>query len=367
MTKRLLAALILTGIVATWGAIHRESLRAGSGISYRTAPVEKGDLAQSISVNGTLNPLKVVNVGTQVSGTISKIDADFNQKVTEGQILAEIEPSLLQSQLEQSQASLASAKAKLKLSEKTYRRTRALLEKDYVARQDLDAAEQDLENSRAGVLQTQAQVKSNQLNLSYAIIKSPVAGVVISRDVDTGQTVAASFQTPELFKIAQDLKKMQINAIVSEADIGNIKTGMNVSFMVDAFAERSFSGIISQIRLNANSQQNVVTYNVLVDVNNDDEALLPGMTALVTIELAHKRDILKIPSAALRFRPAETDADLRLPPEPLAKPLRYIYILDNQHARPVQVSLGISDGRFTEISSPEIEGTRVILEAASPE
>jgi len=364
MTKRLLALFILIGIAAAAGILHWQSGRAVSETSYRTVPVEQGDLTQRISVNGALNPLKVVNVGSQVSGAISKINADFDQKVTEGQVLAEIEPSLLKTQLEQSQASLASAKAKLQLSEKTYRRTKALLEKDYVARQDLDTAEQDLENSRAQVSQATAQVKSNKINLGYATIRSPVTGVVISRDVDVGQTVAASYQTPELFKIAPDLKKMQINAIVSEADIGNVKTGMHVSFTVDAFPERIFAGVISQIRLNSNSQQNVVTYNVLVNVNNNDETLLPGMTALVSIELVHKRNILKIPNAALRFKPLEGASDLR----PLPKPLRYIYVLDGGRARPVKVSVGISDGRFTEISSPGIaQGDKVILEAVGPE
>jgi HlyD family secretion protein len=389
MTKRLLAILLLICIAAALGVIRWESLRATSEISYRTVPVEHGDIIQRISVNGALNPLKVVNVGSQVSGTISKIEADFNQKVTEGQILAEIEPSLLKSQLEQSQASLASSKAKLELSEKTYRRTRALLEKDYVARQDLDTAEQDLENSRAMVAQAMAQVKTNQLNLGHATINSPVTGVVISRDVDVGQTVAASYQTPEMFKIAPDLKKMQINAIVSEADIGHVKAGMQVTFTVDAFPERVFTGTISQIRLNSNSTQNVVTYNVLVDVSNDDEALLPGMTALVNIELVHKKDILKISNAALRFKLVGAAADSvpsppvpdmkqmqsmlgKLPqalskaPRPMAS--RTIYVLDNGRARPVKVSVGISDGRFTEISSPEIsEGTKVIIEAINPE
>lgn len=364
MKKRSL--IIITSIIIAGAAavIHGGVPSRAPATTYRTEPVMKGDLVQSISVNGTLNPLHMVKVGTEISGTIYKIYADFNQKVTQGEKLAEIEPSVLISQLDQSKALMNAAKAKLDFSQKNYRRIKALLKKDYVARQDMDNAEQDLQNAKAQMVQAEAQVQKDKASLEHTIIRSPISGIVISRDVDVGQTVAASFQTPELFSIAQDMKKMQITAIVSEADIGAVKSGVSVTFSVDAFPDRSFTGIVDQIRLNSNNQQDVVTYNVLVSVDNSDEALLPGMTALVIIPISQKKDVLILPNAALRFTPANAVTDSEVPP----KSQRYIYLLKAGKIRPVHVSVGITNGKFSEVVSPEIKaGEQVIIEAITPE
>lgn len=323
---------------------------------YRTASIQRGDIVKTVSANGTLNPVVLVNVGTQVSGTIARINADFNDRVRKGQVLAELDPSLINAQLAQSEANVANARASLKLAEANEKRSRELYRQDYIPKADLDQAIQAVESARAQLALAQAQVRRDQTNLRYSVITSPVSGVVVSRSVDVGQTVAASFQTPTLFSIAQDLKRMQIDTTVAEADVGAIRVGQIARFNVDAFPDRSFQGTVRQIRLNSQVLQNVVTYNVVIDVSNPDEILLPGMTAFVSIAVAERRDVPRLPLAALRFRPQGSEK-----PNPEAG--KSVYLLEDERAVPMPVQLGLSDGRYAEIlGNMPGEGDKVILE-----
>jgi len=341
------------------------------GRQYLTAPVGEGALVQRVSANGTLNPVTLVNVGTQVSGVVRKIYADFNDKVKEGQILLELDPSLIKAQLAQSEASMASAKASLDLARANLKRTQELYDKEYVSRQDLDTAVQAEKSASAQLAQAAAQVKRDRVNLGYTVIRSPVAGVVVSREVDVGQTVAASFQTPTLFRIAQDLTLMQIDSSFAEADIGGIRVGQEASFTVDAYPGREFAGTVRQVRLNPTTQQNVVTYNVVIDVNNDEGVLLPGMTAYVSVVTARLKRVLKVPNAALRFRPA-TDAVIEKGPvaEPEAKEgsLRgTVYMLGEKGLKPVRLRLGASDNDTTEVLAGALKaGDHVVVDVATP-
>jgi len=272
---------------------------------YRLSTIAIGKLSQTVSANGTLNPVTLVNVGTQVSGRVKTLYVDFNDHVEQDQILAELDDSLLAAQLRQSEASLSSASASLDLARANEQRMRTLFAQEYVSRQELDQSVQALKTAQAQLRQAQAQFDKDRANLGYTIIRSPVSGVVVDRQVDVGQTVAASFQTPTLFKIAQDLSKMQIDSAFAEADVGNIRVGQPVRFNVDAFPDRSFQGEVKQIRLNPTTISNVVTYNVVVSVDNPEQILLPGMTAYVNITVARRDGVLLVPNAALRYRPAE--------------------------------------------------------------
>jgi len=336
---------------------------------YRTAQAKTGDVTQTVSANGTLNPVVLVSVGTQVSGTVKKLHVDFNDRVKAGQVLLELDPALLQAQVRQDEANLSSARAALELAEANETRSRTLYQQEYISKQEYDAAVQARKSSRAQVDQVAAQVAKSRTNLNYAVIRSPVSGVVVDRTVDVGQTVAASFQTPTLFRIAQDLRKMQIDSNFAEADIGNIKVGQPVVFSVDAFPIRTFSASVRQVRLNATVQQNVVTYDVVVAVENPEEILRPGMTAYVNVVVAQRKGVLLVPNAALRFRPEagpEPAAPKRRPQEERGDGTRAtVYVLSESRlvARPIRI--GISDGRFTEVSSGELkDGEQVVIGAA---
>lgn len=337
---------------------------------YLTAAVERGALVESVSANGTLNPVSMVNVGTQISGVVKTIHADFNDKVAQGQVLLELDPSLNRAQLAQSTASLAQARASLELARANMKRTRTLFAKEFVTRQEYDAAVQALKSAEAQLALAGAQVERDRINLDYTVIRSPVAGVVVSREVDVGQTVAASFQTPTLFRIAQDLTRMQIDSSFAEADIGVIRVGQEALFSVDAFPGREFHGTVRQLRLNPTTQQNVVTYNVVIDVNNDDATLLPGMTAYVSIITARLQQVLKVPNAALRFRPAaDAVIEAAAAPEPEAADGAMrgtVYQLGKQGLRPVRLLLGASDDSMTEVAAGSLKaGDRVVTEQAS--
>jgi len=342
------AAVILLLVVAgggyfLWTRVGTPDLEA----RYRTVKVERGELTQMASANGTLNPVVLVNVGTQVSGTVKKWYADFNDQVKAGQVLLELDPSLYQAQVKQSEATLTNAQSQVKLAEANVARTRKLFEQEYVSRQDLDTGIQAAEAARAAVAQARAQVEKDRINLAYSVIRSPVSGVVVSREVDIGQTVAASFQTPTLFKIAQDLAKMQIDSSYAEADVGNLKIGQQVDFRVDAFPNRTFKGAVRQVRLNPTTVQNVVTYDVVVAVDNPELILMPGMTAYVNIIVATRNSVLLVPNAALRFRPAEPTASTARQEKPAANvsrgkgesPSGTVYVLENGQPRPVRISL----------------------------
>lgn len=326
-------------------------------VQYRTEPLAKGSIIQAVSANGTLNPVVLVNVGTQISGVINKLNVDFNDRVTKNQVLAEIDPSLINAQLEQSQASLANTQASLKLAVANAQRAQELYAQDYIARSELDQAVQALAVARAQVNAAIGLLKRDKTNFGYTIIKSPVSGVVVSRSVDIGQTVAASFTTPTLFKIAQDLKRMQIDTSVAEADVGGVRSGQAVSFTVDAYGDRVFNGKVRRVRLDSTVLQNVVTYDVVVDVDNPEEILLPGMTAFVSIVINETVDTLKLPLAALKFRPNGVTTP---------QSSKTIYRLVDNKAQSIPVQLGIADGKYVALKSGDLQvGDALILEDLS--
>ena len=355
---------------------------------YRLQTVEKGDLTQTVSANGTLNPVVLVNVGTQVSGTVTKLFVDFNDKVEKGQALLELDQSLLSAQARQSAANVGNVSATLDLARANESRMKALFEQEYVSRQEYDQAVQARKSAEAQLAQSRAAADKDKVNLNYTIIRSPVSGIVVDRVVDLGQTVAASLQTPTLIKIAQDLSEMRIDSSFAEADIGKIREGQKVRFTVDAFPDRNFTGEVQQIRLNPTTTQNVVTYNVRVSLENPDHILLPGMTAYVNIGVAQRKDVLLVPNAALRFKPAEADeaaADKGgekpgATAGPGSSPRNgnagdgkgrgkkregnngRVYVVEGRTIKPVQVQIGITDNRNTEVLGGELKpGDTVVI------
>jgi HlyD family secretion protein len=395
MKKNILIVVVLAAIGAgVWWWLTPKKIPAEE--RYATAPVERGAITQTVSANGTLNPVKLVSVGSQVSGIVRKMYADFNDHVKAGQILLELDPSLTRAQLQQSEANVLSARASLQLAEANEKRTRDLFAQEYVTQQELDQAVQALAAAKAQLAIAQAQATRDRTNLDYTVIRSPVSGVVVSRVVDVGQTVAASFQAPTLFTIAQDLSKMQIDSSYAEADVGSIRVGQPASFRVDAFPNRTFHGTVLQVRLNPTTQQNVVTYDVVIAVDNPEKVLLPGMTAYVNITTAQKDDVLMVPNAALRFH---LPADVAAANKPSGDTPRQnagkngqsrpagnnpgggnqgedkagggtrgtVYILENGQPKAVRVSAGITDNRMTEIQSDDIrEGATVITADRQP-
>ncbi|HNW77810.1 MAG TPA: efflux RND transporter periplasmic adaptor subunit, partial [Candidatus Competibacteraceae bacterium] len=299
-TLLLCLALIAAGVAAYAYWPHEAAPPAER---YRTQLVDRGDIVQVITANGTLTPVVLVNVGTQVSGTVRKIHADFNDRVKEDQVLAELDPALFQAQVRQSEANVLAAQAALDLARIKIGRINTLQQKNLVAREELDIARQQVDAATAQIKLAEAQLERDRINLRNSVIRSPIAGVVVARSVDVGQTVAANFQTPTLFQIAQDLRAMQINTSIAEADVGMLQPGMAVSFTVDAYSGQRFQGRIRQIRLNPTTQQNVVTYNVVVDVDNAEGRLLPGMTAYVSITAGTRHAVLRVANAALSFQP----------------------------------------------------------------
>jgi len=365
-SRKIIIGAVLATIVGggAWWAIAPKQLSAEE--RYATATVKQGPITQTVSANGTLNPVVLVSVGSQVSGIVQNIYADFNDKVKAGQILLKLNPALNRAQLEQSMANLASAKASLQLAKANEKRNRDLYAKEYVTRQDLDTSTQALQAAEAQVALAAAQVARDKTNLDYTVIRSPVSGVVVSRDVDVGQTVAASFQTPTLFKIAQDLSKMQIDSNYAEADVGNIRIGQPAEFRVDAYPNRTFHGVVHQVRLNPTTEQNVVTYDVVVSVDNPDKVLLPGMTAYVNITVAKRKNALLVPNTALRFHPAEAVKD-----ESAARDndkaqagggiAGVVYVLKDGQLSAVHVGIGISDNRMSEVVSGNLKaGDKVV-------
>jgi HlyD family secretion protein len=298
--------VILLLLCAAGGGAYWYTQKAGhTPIEYRTVEVTRGDVLQSVTATGQLTPVKNVQVGSQVSGIINELRVDFNSKVKEGDIIAQIDPATLKSNLQQSEADLANAKASMELAQVNYNRAMLLRKGDLIPQADADQALATLHQAQASVQMREATVDKSRVDLSHATIYAPISGVVISRAVDVGQTVAASFSTPTLFQIANDLAKMEIDAMVSEADVGGVTDGQQVNFTVDAFPNRQFEGKVRQVRFNPTTNQNVVTYTTVVDVDNKDLKLRPGMTANATILTAQKTDVVKLPNAALRFRPPD--------------------------------------------------------------
>jgi HlyD family secretion protein len=305
-------------LAAGWWWMHRKADDAGG---YRTTAVERGDIRVAISATGTLSAISTVTVGSQVSGQVTDVLADFNDKVTKGQVIAKIDPSTYEAQIEQGNAQVASAQAQLRQAQASlrnakldYDRKASLGGQQLVAKSDVDLARAALEQAQAQVNAAQAQIRqqtastqTTRVNLNRTVIRSPVDGVILTRTIEPGQTVAASLQAPELFTIAEDLSKMKIELAVDESDIGQVRNGQVVTFTADAFPNRQFRGIVDQVRMSATTTSNVVTYPVVVTVDNSDGTLLPGLTVNAEIEVSKRADVLKVANAALRYKPANED------------------------------------------------------------
>ena len=326
---------------------------------FRLVAIEQGPLVKTVNASGQINPVNVVNVGTQVSGIIEKIFVDYNDKVQANQILAQLDKSILQADVNDSQTQLERAEAERNLAKINFDRYKELYEQSYVSKSEVDELEAKYQIAMADVSSARNQLERNKINLDYAEVKSPVSGVVLSREVDIGQTMQSSFETPTLFQIAVDLGKMQIEASISEADIGLVKPGQAVDFSVDAYSELKFEGQVSQVRLEPIVEQNVVTYNVIVDIDNPDLLLMPGMTAYVNIRVDQRNQVLKVPSSALRFNP---DTHLKL-----AKPIgessdNMIYRFQADHIQPIYVEKGLETLLKTEVSSDALKaGDQIII------
>lgn len=328
-------------------------------VEYVTVNITRGDLRQVVTATGEINPVNTVSVGSQVSGTIEDIFVDYNSHVSKGQLLLKIEPSVLEAAVAEAQAALESAKSQLTLSKNDYERNKTLYDSGYIARAEMEQSLANYEQSQQSVKRMQSQYDRAVTNLSYATITSPVDGTVISRKVDKGQTVAASFQTPDLFEIAEDLSKMQIETAVSEADIGVIHEGQNVTFTVDAYPTKKFNGIVRQVRLSPTTTSNVVVYTVVIDVDNADLNLMPGMTAFVTILISEAHDVWKAQNAAFlvrNFKNIIPDA-----PDDI-KPEDHMAIMRDQDVVFISYEKGLVTPTETQIISNELKtGDKVIV------
>lgn len=309
MKRKTLFWLIGIAVVAAAAIFYWTRSGNSKQETYQFAKIDRGEILVAISATGTLNAVTTVQVGTQVSGTLSKLYADFNSQVKEGQLLAQLDPTFLKASVSEQKANLDRATAQLNEAKRNFNRATELRSKQLISQVELDVATTSLETAQASLRQAEAARDRAEVNLKYATILAPISGVVISRNVDVGQTVAASLSAPTLFTIANDLSKMQVTASVDEADIGQVKTGQKVTFRVDSYADRQFDGVVSQVRLQPVVAQNVVTYNVIIDVENPDQKLMPGMTATCSIEVASAKDVLRIPLSAFRFIPANGTAD----------------------------------------------------------
>ncbi len=370
--KKIIGIIALVAVLAVAGFYW--SSNKGNDVKFRTEKVVKGDITSTVTASGTVNAVTTVLVGTQVSGTVKEIFVDFNSSVKKNQVIAQIDPATVEAQVDQARAGLLLAKANLEKSEasltdsqRSMNRSKELFAKNLIARSDLDTAETNFLTAKAQVTASKAQVaqsaatlRTAETNMRYTRIISPVDGIVVSRNVDVGQTVAASFQTPTLFTIAQDLTKMQIDTNVDEADIGKIKTGMDVDFTVDAYPETTFKGKVFQVRNAPISIQNVVTYDVVVKVSNPDLKLKPGMTANVSIITSTHGNVLKLPKAALRFSLGTPDKT-RAPKQQRGPG---VWVLENNSPKRIAVTIGISDGMHSELLSNDLkEGQEVIVES----
>jgi HlyD family secretion protein len=374
---------IALGIVLLIAALFLRWCKASGEQSFQTAPVTRGPITQAVTATGTLNPVVNVQVGSQVSGNIQKLFVDFNSTVKAGQVVAQIDPALFQATVTQAEGDLAAAQAGLELARVNFNRIQGLVAKQSSAQSELDQAVATLHQAEANVKIKQGALDKAKTDLEHCAITSPIDGVVISRSVDVGQTVAASLQAPVIFTIANDLTKMQIDSNVAEADVGAIVVDQAVDFSVDAFPNRTFHGKVVQIRNAPITVQNVVTYDTVISVSNPDLKLKPGMTANVSIVVAHRDDVLKVTNAALRFRPAESKtAEAKRPatsrsPRPNTggrnrseyQSERTVYVLPKGASKPnpVQIKTGISDGVSTEVVEGLKEGDRVVTAALAIE
>ena len=408
MSRRLLTFVVLAAL-AGGGIFYYRSSHAEQPPTPITAAVTRGDVVAKVDATGTLAPVTTVQVGSQVSGTIKALHADYNSKVKKGQVVAELDPSLFQTQVDQARSTLIKAqadadRAKVELDDATIkaRRAQELYDQKLIARNDLEtaqatAAQADaaLKSAQAMITQAGAALNQNQVNLGHTIITAPIDGIVISRSVDVGQTVAASMSAPTLFVIAQNLAHMQVSASIDESDIGRIASGQPVTFRVDAYPTETFRGKVSQVRLDSKTEQNVVSYTTMIDVPNEDLKLKPGMTANVTVQTAMNENVLRVPNAALRFRPAgqtaassgqlaagsEFAGSQGRPTatsgpgnEPRAlgagggdRSFGRVFVLRNSEFVPARVRTGVNDGTMTAIVDGDLkEGDQVVTGMSQP-
>ena len=330
-------------------------------VTFETAKVERQNIHTTITATGTIEPVTSVTVGTQVSGIVSKLYVDYNSVVKKGQVIAELDRTNLTSELNRAKAELTSAQSTLNYETANFKRYQTLFDKGLVSANDYESAKLSYEKARQTVNSARESVQKAQTNLGYATITSPIDGVVLSKSVEEGQTVAASFNTPELFNIAQDLTDMRVIADIDEADIGGVKEGQRVTFTVDAFPDDKFEGQVTQVRQEATTTSNVVTYEVVVSAPNKDLKLKPGLTANITIYTLEKNDVLAVPSKALRFMPNEALLKKGEQIEDVEAPLK-VWTLEGNTFKAHKVETGITNGLLTEIVSGIGEGSEVLVD-----
>jgi HlyD family secretion protein len=361
-------------------AAYYQTTQAEDEPTVITSPVTRGDVVETVDATGTLQAVTTVQVGTQVSGTIKALQADFNSRVKRGQVIAELDPSLFEAQVQQARASLmrlqaeaTRARVQLDDAQRKLRRARELAEGQLIATMDLEAAEMNaseaeaaLKAAEAQVVQGRASLNQSEVNLAHTIITAPIDGIVISRNVDVGQTVAASMQAPTLFVLARDLAEMQVNASIAESDIGRIQPGQSASFRVDAYPRDTFTGRVSQVRLEPVVQQNVVSYVTIISAPNPALKLKPGMTATVTVEIARASNVLRIPNAALRLRPSE-EVLTALRAKDSGDRQAGVWVSEKGHLARVPVQVTITDGTVTAMAGGALrEGAQVVTAVTSP-
>lgn len=353
-----LAAMMLLGAAVMTGCSKK------TGFTYSEAEAAKQDIVNSVTATGTIEPVTSVDVGTQVSGVISKLYVDYNSVVKAGEVIAELDRTNLMSELSSAQASLKSAQSNLEYQKTNYERYKALYDKGLISANDFEQARLSYVQAQQQTQQQKENVKKAQTNLGYATITSPIDGVVLSKEVEEGQTVASSFNTPTLFKIARDLTDMRVIADVDEADIGDVKEGQRVTFTVDAFPDDTFEGQVTQVRQEATTESNVVTYEVVISAPNDDLKLKPGLTANVVIFTMEAKDVLAVPSKALRFTPREamlnsdetiTDTDTK----------EKVWVKEGTNLKAVAVETGMTNGTLTQITKGLKPGTHVLTEVTA--
>lgn len=387
---------VVVGIVA-----YSQVARSDSTPAPVTARVTRGSIVDTVDATGTIQPVTTVQVGTQISGTIKSLAADFNTVVHRGQVIAVLEPSLFQTQVEQAKATVSKLQAdaeraavEVRDTQAKLKRARELSDKQLISASDLDTAvtaanqaEAQVKSAEAQIIQAKAQLRQADVNLGHTIITAPIDGIVVARSVDVGQTVAASMQAPTLFVIAGDLSRMQVLASVDESDIGRVRQGQPVSFTVDAYPGETFSGTVSQVRLQPTVEQNVVSYTTVIDVPNKDLKLKPGMTANVSVEIARADDVLRVPTAALRFRPKSDDASGggRRQAQgqgqgqgqgaaqgqerggPRNPNMHRVWVWAGGAMQPHRIETGVSNGTMTAVTGGDLtEGTEVVTSTADP-
>ncbi len=352
-----IAAVVLIALIA-WLMLGGKKEQE---VSFETAKIERRDISTSITATGTIEPVTSVTVGTQVSGIVSKLYVDYNSIVKRGQVIAELDKTNLVSELNTTKANLASAQSTLNYETANYNRYKTLYDKGLVSANDFESARLSYDKARQQVATAKESVQKAQTNLGYATITSPIDGVVLSKSVEEGQTVAASFNTPELFTIAQDLTDMRVIADIDEADIGGVKEGQRVSFTVDAFPDDTFDGSVTQVRQQATTESNVVTYEVVISAPNNDLKLKPGLTANVTIFTFEKNNVITIPTKALRFTPNEAllEKDQRI--EDVKAPHK-VWTMEGNIFKAHAIETGTSNGTLTEVVSGLSEGDEILVD-----